>query len=82
MEKVGRRQCTSGATISYPIPIPPKGGSQIQRAQAHAQGDRTPRNQSRRGTTTTLTQADEKKEMKEIKQHTPTGTRSSADKLR
>ena len=62
MEKAGRRQCTIRATRSYPIPIPPKGGSKIQRAQVHAQGDRTPRNKIRRGTTATLTQVDDKEE--------------------
>ena len=82
MEKVGHRQCTNGATRPYQIPIPPKGGRKIQRAQVHAQGDGTCRNQSKRGTTIALTQANKKEERQEIKQRSPTGTRISADKLR
>jgi hypothetical protein len=46
MEKAGHRQCTSGETRLYPIPIHPQGGRKIQRAQVHTWGDRTPRNQS------------------------------------
>jgi hypothetical protein len=67
MEKVERRQCTSKETRSHPILVPPKGGSQIQRAQDHTRGDMTPRNQSKRRKTTTLTQADEKEKGQEIK---------------
>jgi hypothetical protein len=36
MEKTGSRQCGSGATRSHPISLPPKGGSEIQKDQAHA----------------------------------------------
>ena len=82
MEKAGRRQCTNRATRSYPITLPPKGGRKIHRAQAHAWGDRTPRNQSRCGTTTSLTQANEKEERQEIKQCSPTRTRSPVEKFR
>jgi len=42
----------------------------------------TPRNQSRQGTTTTLTQEDKKEERQKIKERSPTGSRSSADKLK
>jgi hypothetical protein len=82
MEKVGRRQCTNGATRPYQIPISPMGGSKIQRAQAHACVDRTPRNQTRRETTTSLAQEDAKEERQEIKQRSLTGTRNSVDKFR
>ena len=81
MEKVGGRQCASGATRSHSIPFPSKGGSKIQREQAHAWHDRTPGNQRRQWTTTTFTQADKAEKRKEVKQCSPTRTRSPADKL-
>jgi hypothetical protein len=82
MEKVGSRQCASREIRSYPIPSPSKGGREIQRDQEYARQDRTPGNQSRRGKPTTFTQVDEVEERKEIKQCSPTRTRSPADKFK
>jgi hypothetical protein len=82
MEKVGSRQRTNRATGPHPVLVSPTRGIQSQRTKTHTWGDRTPRSKIRRGTTTTLTQADEEEKRKEIKQRSPTGARSATDKFR